>query len=946
MDSITRQFGLLCLGALAVALTACASNNVSQCEATGILCPAGTHCAAAQPICISDTKRCGDAHVDADEECDDGNNIDGDGCSHLCKIEVCGNGNVDPGEKCDDGNTISGDGCSADCKSVEVCGNGIVDTAVGEVCDDGNTKSGDGCSADCKSTEVCGNGIKDVHELCDDGGAAGGCNDDCQGGTGCGDGAIDKDKDGNPTEECDDGNADSTDDCVACHISKCGDGFLQGKGSHQEECDGSAEPGSLVTGNPVLTANCNLDCKTAQCGDGVVNPLFVPMNAPGGEQCDPPDPAHGCSAACQFEHCGNGIKDPEEECDGTDFGPGGNPGGLTCAADCHIQKCGNGRIDPGEQCDDGNPDSGDGCSGGTLAQGGCKIEFCGDGIINDKTEFCDDGVAGLRTATARCNADCTQPQCGDGIVNSQFTPMLAPGPEQCDPPSVANGCSATCQFEHCGNGIKDPGEECDTNDFGPAGNPMHLTCAADCHIQRCGNGRLDPNEECDDGDGHNGTGLACNASCKRNVCGDLDVLTGVEQCDPGLDSMGHPQDTPTCDHDCTKVVCGDGIVNIAAHEDCDDGAANGTAASPNHCDSSCKVNHCGNGIVEVSADEECDPGGGANPMDTATCTSTCKLSRCGDGHTNPVNEMCDDGPGLNGIPCAYGNPFCSHCNATCTGHVSPGGPFCGDFLVQPGLELCDPGTGPSTSSPSDPPSLMARADSATCDIDCTPVICGDGHLNTVALEKCDDGNQNACGTCPSITNTDCRTATPITPTQAHSTVQASAAADGNGILIQPGNSFTLDDGFSLPITFTFLEQSAGGNNEILFQHDPADDAGTIATRMVAAIHAQAQQGFGIDASVPALPGDQTTVILTNKRKSSFGNTAIAFTGLTHFVFGLNGTLNKMDGGLAGNCAPTIGCVLADDCASGVCSGGKCQACTTSAQCPASTACIVATGQCH
>ena len=53
MDSITRQFGLLCLGVLAVALTACAGNIVSQCEATGILCPAGTHCAAAQPILLA-----------------------------------------------------------------------------------------------------------------------------------------------------------------------------------------------------------------------------------------------------------------------------------------------------------------------------------------------------------------------------------------------------------------------------------------------------------------------------------------------------------------------------------------------------------------------------------------------------------------------------------------------------------------------------------------------------------------------------------------------------------------------------------------------------------------------------------------------------------------------------------------------------------------------------
>ena len=31
--------------------------------------------------------RCGDNVVDANEECDDGNSMDGDGCSSLCLVE-------------------------------------------------------------------------------------------------------------------------------------------------------------------------------------------------------------------------------------------------------------------------------------------------------------------------------------------------------------------------------------------------------------------------------------------------------------------------------------------------------------------------------------------------------------------------------------------------------------------------------------------------------------------------------------------------------------------------------------------------------------------------------------------------------------------------------------------------------------------------------------------
>ena len=52
----------------------------------------------------------------ADEECDDGNTVDGDGCDATCKLEpFCGDGTLDGGEQCDDGNNVDGDGCDANC---------------------------------------------------------------------------------------------------------------------------------------------------------------------------------------------------------------------------------------------------------------------------------------------------------------------------------------------------------------------------------------------------------------------------------------------------------------------------------------------------------------------------------------------------------------------------------------------------------------------------------------------------------------------------------------------------------------------------------------------------------------------------------------------------------------------------------------------------------------
>jgi len=82
-------------------------------------------------------KGCGDGFRTYPEECDDGNQISGDGCSKKCKVELgykciggsyynsqldvcsvytsCGDAVVAGSEECDDGNFIDGDGCSKYC---------------------------------------------------------------------------------------------------------------------------------------------------------------------------------------------------------------------------------------------------------------------------------------------------------------------------------------------------------------------------------------------------------------------------------------------------------------------------------------------------------------------------------------------------------------------------------------------------------------------------------------------------------------------------------------------------------------------------------------------------------------------------------------------------------------------------------------------------------------
>ncbi|MCP5467665.1 MAG: DUF4215 domain-containing protein [Deltaproteobacteria bacterium] len=92
---------------------------------------------------------CSDGILQQDEECDDGNLINGDGCENDCTITVsesCGNGIVDQGEECDDGNDIDNDDCTNACTNPS-CGDGIVQQ--NEECDDQDNENTNACANDC-----------------------------------------------------------------------------------------------------------------------------------------------------------------------------------------------------------------------------------------------------------------------------------------------------------------------------------------------------------------------------------------------------------------------------------------------------------------------------------------------------------------------------------------------------------------------------------------------------------------------------------------------------------------------------------------------------------------------------------------------------------------------------------------------------------------------------
>ena len=885
----------------------CFEPSSVQCPG-GLVCPAGTTCAAKQSVCIKTL--CGNGVIDsaAGEVCDDGNIVDGDGCSASCKSnETCGNGVTDSaaGEVCDDGNTTSGDGCSADCKSDETCGNGIVDSARGEVCDDGNNESGDGCSADCKSGERCGNGVVDVTqgEVCDkgaDNAKCTGCSIDCRSNQTCGNGIVDACK----GEVCDDGN------------NVAGDG-------------------------------CSADCKSNEtCGNGVVDTVK-------GEVCDDGNTASGdgCSADCKSEEkCGNGTVDIGEQCDpGTDpthpCGPGEDCPAETaaCNRDCTVAFCGDGKINHarGEECDDGVETAG--------CNANCTLSACGDGILNVVAgEQCDAGNGmspGACTATCTTTTDCLSKSC---TTDSCTTSCVATA-------DIANcngntAGAAKCQTSACGDGHVNSaaGETCD-NLGGADGNGCNgkNAGAVSCHDAVCGDGYVNTaaGEECDtlggaDTQTCNGNSAAAksvNADCKIPKCGDgyTNGMAG-ETCDhlggaDALDCNGKSAGAVAC----KTPSCGDGYANGAASEDCDtSGGAdtagcNGNSAAATTAGVACKFAGCGDLYANGAAGETCDKGA----ADSATCNGNsvaaknlgvaCHAAQCGDGYKNGAaatpsgGEQCDKGTS---------NSNSGDCLTSC----KLAG--CGDGFVEAGVESCDTGStntsgGCSTCSAPDP-GWSCTLPSPPGPSLCAPV-CGDGDVITNAAtssldEVCDDHNASACGLCSNANGcTAALNAQAVAKTAATGSI---TSAGGNNI--SDGQVFTLSDG-AHALSFEFDRNNSWGAGNVRITYANTTSANTLGCRICTAINGS---GLNISATnsrcsppttVCCCGTGDSSISLANKTPGAVGNVQIT-TSVTRSSF------SGMQGGKAEDCATGVGCTNDDDCASDVCD--------LSQTCPGGVAC--------
>jgi len=149
---------------------------------------------------------------------------------------------------------------------------------------------------------------------------------------------------------------------------------------------------------------------------------------------------------------------------------------------------------------------------------------CGDGIVDSgNSEECDGNQC---SGGAGCTADCTclppppsstttttviSPICTTTTIVSSQARDCSTAPKSC----VLLGTTTDC----CGNGVVDPGEDCDQGTTQDG-----VQCSANCLTPGCGNCNVDPGETCDDGNTINGD--ACPASC---VIQDCTVDTGAHQ---------------------------------------------------------------------------------------------------------------------------------------------------------------------------------------------------------------------------------------------------------------------------------------------------------------------------------------------------------------------------------------------------------------------------------
>jgi hypothetical protein len=507
---------------------------------------------------------CGDGEVNQPTElCDDGNNLDGDGCTAECTMELvdgCGDGELDAGEMCDDGNSVPGDGCSPDCvwEPPPVCGDGM--EADWEECDDGNQQSLDGCSEQCELeelavgdviiTEVMPNpaGVSDMHgewfEVFN-----------------------------NTTWPINLAGWEVEDDSGSPHLIDAGDQlWIEPGASFVFGVSNDLAKNGGVTVDYVYGS----DIQLFHVEDGI-----IVRDGPGGEVIDefwfdgnfPAKPGYSLTlSTTAYDYLDNDFSANwclAAESDKLDSGDFGSPGKVNAACDGTI--CGDGAIDGEEECDPGEGGDWNCCTPDFCAE---LTPCCGNGeceIPHELCVNCEEDCGPCPCAPDCGNKNCLQDDgcgdtcgcqgelvcCGDGSCKTECSCQPICTGKFCGP----DGCGGNCgqcpgQYYQCEGG--------------------QCICQPDCSEKACGS---------DGCEGSCGTCPDDEPFCQDGLC--------VENCTPDCAAT-----------DCGDNGCGGSCGDCPKELDiCVDGAC---VCLPSCADRECGADGCTGDCGECGNEETCD----------------------------------------------------------------------------------------------------------------------------------------------------------------------------------------------------------------------------------------------------------------------------------------------------------------------------------------------------